>query len=231
MTGHASALQPKRRFSFPEAYEVTVKAIQSMPDLIRCRKHVAGPFMERIMLAVTEVNGCPACAYEHTKLALRAGMDTDEIRQMLSGEHDGVPDDELPALMFAQHYADSGGNPDQAAWAAIEKEYGPNLARGILGVIRAMMWGNVIGIAYSGLQAKMAGEQLEGSSAPRDVAMMIFGLLNLPPAIVQAALSNMIRRPLLEGADSSDGEQDAGPRPDGLVGFRGLKVAPDSSLF
>lgn len=203
MTGHASALQPKQRFAFTEAYDIAVKAVRSMPDLIRCRDQMGGPFIERLMLAVTEVNGCPACAYEHAKMALRAGMDSDEIRQMLSGEYDGAPDNELPAIMFAQHYADSRGNPDRAAWAAIEKQYGSDLASGILGVVRVMMWGNVIGLAYSGLQAKISGESLKGSSTPRDAAMMIFSVLNLPVALVQAALSNMVRRPLL-GAASLD---------------------------
>ena len=46
-------------------------------------------------------------------------MDSDDVRQMLSGDYDGAPDDELPAIMFAQHYADTGGNPDPEAWAAI----------------------------------------------------------------------------------------------------------------
>ncbi len=205
MTEHASALQPKRQFTFTEAYVVTVQAIRSLPDFIRCRRRMGGPFTERIMLAVTEVNGCPACAYQHAGMALRAGLDSDEIRQMLSGEYDGAPDGELPAIMFAQHYADAHGNPDQTAWAAIEKEYGPNLARGILGAVRVMMWGNVIGIAYSGLQARIAGEPLRGSSTPRDIAMMVFGLLHLPVALVQAALSNMIRRPLLGDAEETAG--------------------------
>lgn len=202
MTGYASTLEPKRRFTFAEAYQVAVDAVRSIPDFIRSRQELGAPFVERIMLAVTEVNGCPACAYEHTKMALRAGLDSDEIRQMLSGEYDGVPDRELPALMFAQHYADSGGNPDPEAWAAVVKEYGSALANGILGAIRVMMWGNVIGLAYSGLQAKFAGETLEGSSTPRDAAMMTFSVLNLPVVAVQAALSNMVRRPLLQTTEN-----------------------------
>ncbi len=205
MTEHASTLQPKQRFTFAEAYVVTVRAVRSLPDFMRCRRRMGGPFIERITLAVTEVNGCPACAYEHAKMALRAGLDSDEIRQLLSGEYDQAPDGELPALMFAQHYADTRGNPDQASWAAIEREYGPNLAHGILGAIRVMMWGNVIGIAYSGLQARFAGKPLKGSSIPLDIAMMTFGVLHLPVAMVQAALSNMIRRPLLGGADEAAG--------------------------
>lgn len=203
-------MQPKKRFTFSEAYVVAVKAARSMPDFFKSKDQLGGPVTERIMLAVTEVNGCPACAYEHTEMALRAGMSSEAIRQMLSGEHEGVPDSELPALMFAQHYADSRGNPDPAAWAAIEKEYGPDLARGILEAARMMMWGNAIGLAYSGLQAKIAGERMEGSSTPRDVAMMAFGVLNRPVALVQAALSSMIRRPLLGSAEEMTEAESSG---------------------
>ena len=103
--------------------------------------------------------------------------------------------------MFAQHYADSGGNPDPDAWAAIEKEYGSGPARGILGAARVMMLGNVIGLAYSGLQARAAGKRLKGSSTPRDVAMVAFSVLTLPAAMVQAALSKLARSPLLKGAN------------------------------
>ena len=103
--------------------------------------------------------------------------------------------------MFAQHYADSGGNPDPDAWAAIEKECGSGPARGILGAARVMMLGNVIGLAYSGLQARAAGKRLKGSSTPRDVAMVAFSVLTLPAAMVQAALSKLARSPLLKGAN------------------------------
>ena len=198
-------LQPKRQFTFAQAHEVAVKAARSFPDLVRCERRMGGHFMERIMLAVTEVNGCPACAYVHAKTALRTGMNAGEIRQMLSGDYDGAPDRELPALMFAQHYADSHGTPDQAAWAAVEKEYGPNLARGILGAVRAMMWGNVMGLAASGLQARISRNPLKGSSTPRDIAMVVFGVLDLPVAIVQAALSSLFRRPLLGNAELAAG--------------------------
>lgn len=34
MTRHAGLLQPKKQFTFPEAYAVTVKALRSLPDFI-----------------------------------------------------------------------------------------------------------------------------------------------------------------------------------------------------
>nr|AMP56545.1 hypothetical protein [uncultured bacterium] len=83
-------------------------------------------------------------------------MDSDDIRQMLSGDYDGAPDDELPAVLFAQHYADTGGNPDPEAWVAVEKEYGPDLARGILGAARAMMGFGVLSLPVAAVQAGLS---------------------------------------------------------------------------
>ena len=40
---------------------------------------------ERIMLSITEVNGCTMCSFVHTKLALSSGMSNDEIQELLIG--------------------------------------------------------------------------------------------------------------------------------------------------
>ncbi|WP_256205872.1 carboxymuconolactone decarboxylase family protein [Carnobacterium iners] len=39
--------------------------------------------MERIMLAVTQVNGCSVCSYTHTKMALEVGMKSEKIKNIL----------------------------------------------------------------------------------------------------------------------------------------------------
>jgi len=43
-------------------------------------------FIERIMLAVTQVNGCRLCSYAHTKIALENGLEQNEISALLSGD-------------------------------------------------------------------------------------------------------------------------------------------------
>lgn len=51
-------------------------------------------FSERIMMAVTEVNGCRYCSYFHTQVSLRSGMNKDEIERILDGDFDGAPQEE-----------------------------------------------------------------------------------------------------------------------------------------
>ena len=51
-------------------------------------------FAERIMLAVTQANGCRYCSYAHTHIALKAGIPTAELRGLLSGEFNQSPEEE-----------------------------------------------------------------------------------------------------------------------------------------
>ena len=73
------------------------------------KKELSPEFIERIMLGVTEVNGCEVCSYAHTKMALEQGMAAEEIQQLLAGSTDNIPVEEMPAYLFAQHYADRRG--------------------------------------------------------------------------------------------------------------------------
>ena len=73
---------------------------------------MAGIAGESISLAVTQVNGCKLCSYAHAKNALKAGMTEEEVEFLLSGGFDNAPKEQLEALLFAQHYAETKGNLD-----------------------------------------------------------------------------------------------------------------------
>src|SRR5690554_8211869 len=51
-------------------------------------------FIERLQLSVTEANGCPACSYQHTKMALRQSMSNEEIISFLSGGDEFIQPEE-----------------------------------------------------------------------------------------------------------------------------------------
>ena len=111
----------KKLYSVPEIYGIAVKAFRSMGTLRRGRKSgmLTEQLQERIMLAVTAVNDCPMCSYAHTELALKAGLDPEEIRMFVSGDFPDLPDDEIKAVLFAQHYADRRGKPAAGAWSEL----------------------------------------------------------------------------------------------------------------
>lgn len=55
---------------------------------------VSRAFAEKIMMAVTAVNGCRYCAYFHTKLALEEGIPPEEIERILASEIGDFPEEE-----------------------------------------------------------------------------------------------------------------------------------------
>ena len=102
-------------------------------------------FRERLMLAVTQVNGCRYCSYGHARLALTAGISQEEIEALGQGMFAGSPSEEVPALLYAQHWAEADGEPDQAARQRLVEQYGEEAAAGIELVLRMIRMGNLLG--------------------------------------------------------------------------------------
>ena len=100
---------------------------------------------ERLMLAVTAVNDCRYCSYFHAKEALRAELPESEIRHLLEGNLHHAPANELPALLYAQHWAESDGQPDLAAQQTLYATYGAEKAEAIEAVLRMIRTGNLGG--------------------------------------------------------------------------------------
>ncbi|MDK2982092.1 MAG: hypothetical protein PWQ55_2439 [Chloroflexota bacterium] len=180
----------KRLYPTRVVYRFLRDLLSSMGDMRRSRREglVSSAFSERIMMAVTEVNGCRYCSYFHAKVALKAGLDAQEIDDTLAGNFANAPAEELPALLFAQHYAEQAGQPDPEALDKLMSTYGQARGRAILANIRAIMIGNVSGNAFDALRFHLKG-QPSGQTSLGDELMTVFGL---PLMIPVAAIHNLI---------------------------------------
>jgi AhpD family alkylhydroperoxidase len=188
----------KKLYSVQESYWIFYHGIRTMKYLSRAKKkqELDQKFIERIMLAVTEVNDCAICSYAHSKRALESGMSGEEIHNMLAGIMDNIPDDELAAIMFAQHYADTRGHPTRESWQRIVKIYGTSLALGILGSIRVIMMGNAFGIAVSSFFNRLKGKPDPRSSLLYETSM-ILGTVLMPISFIHALISNLFKKPII----------------------------------
>ena len=144
---------------------------------------VSAAFRERIMLAVTQVNGCRYCSYGHTRFALKAGISQEEIQSLLNGEMGTTPAEETVALVFAQHYAESVGQPDTVAYQRFLDTYGPDTSRDILALIRTIMVGNTYGNSLDALRSRLKGKPFPESSLQQEL-VIVMGTLFVLPAIV-----------------------------------------------
>jgi AhpD family alkylhydroperoxidase len=102
-------------------------------------------FRERLMLAVTSVEGCRYCSYFHSKLALKGGISQEEIGKLLSGDFEGCPEEEALAVLYAQHWAEANARPDPEAVQKLQEIYGSEKAGAINLMLRVIRLGNLLG--------------------------------------------------------------------------------------
>ncbi|HHX15401.1 MAG TPA: carboxymuconolactone decarboxylase family protein [Fibrobacter sp.] len=184
----------KRKFNLLELYCALVFLPRAVLTLAKNKKSqlLSDQFVERLQLAVTEVNGCAACSYQHTKMALRQGISDEEINSFLAGDDRFVKPEEAKAILFAQHFAEAKGKPKKYAFESILQEYGKEKAPVILSACQVMIAGNMYGIAFSALQSRLKGKTYKGSHLFYEFGMLIGGILCLPVAFVHAFLRSLI---------------------------------------
>lgn len=191
-------ISAKKLYSVSESYWIYYNGIRTMHYMFNSKinKELSSKFIERIMLAVTEVNDCDLCSYAHTKWALESGMSNEEIQKILSGNMENIPADEAAAVIFAQHYADTRGKSTRESWEHIIGIYGISRARGILGSIRIIMIGNTLGIPWSSFFNRFRGKPDKRSSLQYELTMML-GTILIPVSFIHAIISNLSGKPII----------------------------------
>lgn len=203
--------QYKRKFTVAELYSALVLVPRAALTLARNRRRrlIDGEFVERIMLAVTEVNGCAACSWAHTQMALNQGMSSEEITSLLGGETTHVRPEEAKGLMFAQHYADTKGLPGESAYRVLVDEYGSEKARVIVSAAQIMMVGNIVGIAYSAFESRRRGRPYPGSSLAYELGLQLAVIPLAPLALLHAMGRWILGRPNMRYGPEKDDVGDA----------------------
>jgi AhpD family alkylhydroperoxidase len=153
-----------------------------MQDLRRASRagRVSKQFSEKIMLAVTRVNGCRYCTYGHTRAALAAGVPEAELQKIMSGDLGGFPEKEAVALAFAQHYAESGCQPSPEAWQRFHDFYGEDASQDILAYMRMITFGNLYGNTFDALLSRLSGAPAFGSSLWSELGVILGVFLLVP---------------------------------------------------
>lgn len=192
----------KKLYQPLEAYKILYQAVRSMPKL----KHAIQSgildeqFKERIMLAVTQVNGCAMCSYAHTQMALETGMAHDEIRAMLNGEFCDIPEDEISAVLFAQAYADQRGHPSMAAKEKIVQIYGKDKTEAIMAAIHVIMAGNTYGIIFGSLKGRITRQKDkvdQRSSLFYEMMMILLLILYIPIILLHTCIALILHKPMI----------------------------------
>lgn len=189
-------IQKAKIFSTNFFYKQIKIMLDSFGDFRKSQKNkaISKAFSEKIMLAVTQVNGCRLCSYVHTKNAVDAGVPESDLVAMTNGEFGKLDVDEAVALFFAQHYADAAGNYDVATYNKLEKYYGTQKAAYILANIRIIMLANIHGIALDSLRSRLKGNKLKGSKLKNELGIAVGIIILLPVAIVSFWIEKLFKR-------------------------------------
>ena len=176
-----------------EFYRLFADLLAHFGDLVRASRsrRVSKAFSERIMLAVTQVNNCRYCNYYHTREALRAGVSPLQLQGLLEGDLSLAPVEEHAALLFAQHYAESGGHPHVEAQQHLDEVYGREMSRDIMAYVRMIMVGNAYGIMVDALRYRLMRRPLAESSLRQEVGV-VFGVLFMLPNVISRQLIGAI---------------------------------------
>jgi len=195
-----------KKFLVGEAYLIFCKGFRAAlhAAFSKARKEIDGEFQERIMFAVTEVNGCEVCSYYHTQVALEKGMTEEEIQMLLSGNYETIPTDESTAILFAQHYADTRGFPSEKSWEKLIETYGKAKADQILSYIQIMMMGNVMGIPLSAFKNRLKGNPTENSNLAYELLMMVLPIVFFLVSLVHVLILEIFRIPRIRFSDVSE---------------------------
>ena len=161
-------------FNVIQFYTIMDKAFESMPDFKYARHNglMDDVLQTKIMLAVTEVNGCEMCRVYHTQHAKKIGLEEEDVNQISSGIVINL-DDATEAMMFARRYAENDGTYTDENWEHLVKYYGEKKALGILGVTRMIMMGNAMGIAAGNFWSRLKFQPVKGSLLGNELLIML----------------------------------------------------------
>lgn len=180
------SFKEKRKFRLLEHLPIIVRAARSFLylRLFKKKNGMNFKFKERIMLAVTEVNGCQMCSYVHTKLALSAGLSMDDIQELLSGELVGVPKEESLGVLFAKDYAFNKEKIDADFYQKLVDTYDVRKARAILGVVEMITMTNAMGLGIGYLKRTLTFKHVKGSNILNEVLIPLSTMVLFPLSLM-----------------------------------------------
>jgi AhpD family alkylhydroperoxidase len=147
---------------------------------------------EKVIIGVTSVNDCRWCSWLHTGIALRQGVNLDELQSLLdSGTFGTVTDREATAILFAQHFADTLRHPTPEARAALAKQFTLYQRLEIMSWIHFIFFANLCGNSADAWLARFRGWKVtEGHPFPEALAGLVAA-----PVLFLGWLRSRKRRP------------------------------------
>jgi AhpD family alkylhydroperoxidase len=170
--------------SFKEQLSVVFNNLPSMISAM-LRRRINQAFLNKIMLAVSSVNGCVYCSWFHAKLAILIGeMDSKEIENILKTQlGQDISEYEIVGIAYALHYAVTSRKPDPEATAIFYESYGKEKANDLMLYIEAIIFANLSGNTFDAFLSRLKGVKSVGGSFWFELLFFILSAPILLPLI------------------------------------------------
>jgi AhpD family alkylhydroperoxidase len=110
---------------------------------------ISEAFRERLMNTVTEVNDCRYCRSFHSSQAALAGISAEELEDITAGLISGnTPEVEIPALIYARHWAEENAQPDKVRIQELREYYTEPVVEAIHVILYMIRSGNLLGNTF-----------------------------------------------------------------------------------
>ncbi|MBN1416137.1 MAG: carboxymuconolactone decarboxylase family protein [Bacteroidales bacterium] len=163
--------------------------LRNTADIIEANrnKKIPGSLKEKIMLVTAAVNGCTYCIWLHGNLAVASGVSNDEIKKLLSFQFNAdTSDEELMALLYAQHFAETSRNPDQGMTQKLVDFYGDQTAKHIILLLRLVYFGNLMGNTTDAFFSRCKGIPAENSNVVFEILFFLLTFWFMIPWMVMS---------------------------------------------
>ncbi len=148
-------------------------------------KEIGKAFREKIMTVVTAINECTYCTWFHAKVAVESGISENELKNLLNLQFQAdAAEREIPALLYAQHYAETNRNPTPEMTEKLYSFYGEKTALHIILFIRMIFFGNLSGNTWNAVMNRLKGNPAKDSSIFFEMFFFLFAFLFMLPAMV-----------------------------------------------
>lgn len=157
----------KRIFNAKTFFKDIAFIMYHIPTIIAASRNerISKVFTEKIMSVISTVNGCIYCTWFHAKQAVSCGISKQEVKNLFNLKFEADASDfELPALLYAQHYAENDRNPDPEMTEKFIGYYGEKTARHILIFVRMIYFGNLLGNTWDAVLSRFKGKPAENSN-------------------------------------------------------------------
>lgn len=123
-------------------FRVTFARMRDLRKISQEEK-ITPQFREKLMVASSAVNQCAYCSYLHSRTALEQGISQEEIDTIFKNDVSQFSEEDLPGILFAQHFAETKGKVSEDALQNIEEKYGTILTRQMQAFLQTVLFGNL----------------------------------------------------------------------------------------